>query len=45
LERVADDVAEHWRAGAAVEGGKALVVAMSQRIAAELTGLLKGAAQ
>jgi type I restriction enzyme R subunit len=36
IERVADDVAEHWRAGAAHEDGKALVVAMSQRIAAEL---------
>jgi type I restriction enzyme R subunit len=41
LERVADDVAEHYRAGAGKEGGKAMVVAMSQRIAAELTGLLK----
>jgi type I restriction enzyme, R subunit len=41
LERVADDIAEHWREGAAMEGGKAMVVAMSQRIAAELTELLK----
>jgi type I restriction enzyme R subunit len=41
MERVAHDVAEHWLAGAAKEGGKALVVAMSQRIAAELTALLK----
>ncbi len=41
LERVADHIGEHWRSGAAEEGGKALVVAMSQRIAAELTGLLK----
>lgn len=41
LERVADDVAQHWGAGIANEGGKALVVAMSQRIAAELTELLK----
>lgn len=41
LERVAEDVAEHWEAGAAKEGGKAMVVAMSQRIAAELTALLK----
>jgi len=41
LERVADDVAEHYRSGAAREGGKAMVVAMSQRIAAELTVLLK----
>src|SRR5438105_5374586 len=40
LERVADDVAEHWRAGAAVDGGKAMVVAMSQRIAAGLAELL-----
>jgi type I restriction enzyme R subunit len=41
LERVADDAAEHWLAGAAKEDGKAMVVAMSQRIAAELTELLK----
>jgi type I restriction enzyme, R subunit len=41
LERVADDVTEHWRAGAETQGGKALVVAMSQRIAAELVELLK----
>jgi type I restriction enzyme R subunit len=41
LERLADDVAAHWRAGAATEGGKAMVVAMSQRIAAELTELLQ----
>jgi type I restriction enzyme R subunit len=41
LERVADDVAEHFLAGAAKEGGKAMVVAMSQRIAGELTELLK----
>jgi type I restriction enzyme R subunit len=41
LERVADDVAEHYVAGAAIEGGKAMVVAMSQRIAAELAELLK----
>jgi type I restriction enzyme R subunit len=41
LERVANDVASHWRAGAAQEGGKAMVVAMSQRIAAELTELLR----
>jgi type I restriction enzyme R subunit len=38
LERVADDMAQHWLAAAANEGGKALVVAMSQRIAAELVG-------
>jgi type I restriction enzyme R subunit len=41
LERVADDVAEHWRAGAANEDGKAMVVAMSQRIAAALAELLQ----
>lgn len=41
LERLAKDVAAHYRAGAAKEGGKAMVVAMSQRIAAELTELLK----
>jgi type I restriction enzyme R subunit len=41
LERVADDVAEHFRRGAAEEGGKAIVVAMSQRIAAALTELLR----
>ncbi len=41
LERLASDVAAHHRAGAAQSGGKALVVAMSQRIAAELTELLK----
>jgi type I restriction enzyme, R subunit len=41
MERVAEDVASHWRAGAAQESGKAMVVAMSQRIAAELTDPLK----
>jgi type I restriction enzyme R subunit len=41
LERVADDVAAHYRAGAAKDGGKAMVVAMSQRIAAALTELLR----
>jgi type I restriction enzyme, R subunit len=41
LARVAEDVAEHWRTGARNDGGKALVVAMSQRIAAALTELLK----
>jgi type I restriction enzyme R subunit len=41
LERVADDVAEHFERGAGPSGGKAMVVAMSQRIAAELTELLK----
>jgi type I restriction enzyme R subunit len=41
LERVAADVAEHYQQGAAQEGGKAMIVAMSQRIAAELAELLK----
>lgn len=41
LERVAEDVAQHFQSGAATEGGKAMVVAMSQRIAADLTELLK----
>jgi type I restriction enzyme, R subunit len=41
LVRVADDVAEHWRAGAAKDDGKAMIVAMSQRVAAELAALLK----
>src|SRR5207244_3387069 len=41
LERLADDMAEHWLNGAARESGKAMVVAMSQRIAAELTELLQ----
>jgi type I restriction enzyme, R subunit len=41
LERLAKDVAEHYRAGEAASGGKAMVVAMSQRIAAELTEPLK----
>src|SRR5438105_914893 len=36
LERVAADIAAHYRAGVANEGGKAMVVTMSQRIAAEL---------
>jgi type I restriction enzyme, R subunit len=34
-------VAEHWCEGASKDGGKAMVVAMSQRIAAALTELLK----
>jgi type I restriction enzyme, R subunit len=42
LERLAKDVAAHFRAGATESGGKALVVGMSQRIAAELTELLQG---
>jgi len=41
LERLANDVAAHYRAGAEQSGGKAMVVAMSQRIAAELTELLR----
>lgn len=41
LERLADDVVEHFTRGAAKDGGKGMVVAMSQRIAAELTELLQ----
>jgi type I restriction enzyme R subunit len=41
LERVADDVAAHFLADAGAQGLKAMVVAMSQRIAAELTELLR----
>lgn len=41
LVTLADHIVEHYQAGAAKVGGKAMVVAMSQRIAAELTGLLK----
>jgi type I restriction enzyme R subunit len=41
LERLVDDLAEHYLAGAAKEEGKAMVVAMSQRIAAELAALLQ----
>ena len=41
LERLAHDIADHYRIGADESGGKAMVVAMSQRIAAELTELLK----
>jgi type I restriction enzyme R subunit len=41
LERVADDVAAHFLADAGAQGLKAMVVAMSQRIAAELTVLLR----
>jgi type I restriction enzyme R subunit len=41
LVRLADDIAAHYQQGAAKVGGKAMVVAMSQRIAAELTELLK----
>lgn len=41
LVRLADDIAKHYTAGAAKVGGKAIVVAMSQRIGAELTVLLK----
>ena len=42
LEKLAADVAEHYQTGAAETGGKAMVVAMSQRIAAELAVLLQG---
>ena len=41
LERLADDIAEHYRARRETLDGKALVVAYSRRIAAELTGLLR----
>lgn len=41
IERVAADMVAHWTAGAGKEGGKAMVVAMSQRIAAALTERLK----
>jgi type I restriction enzyme R subunit len=41
LVRVADDIAEHFQDGAMKSGGKAMVVAMSQRIAADLTRLLQ----
>lgn len=41
LERLADDVVEHYRARCEVQEGKAMVVAYSRRIAAELTGLLR----
>ena len=41
LQRIADDVAEHYLNGAAKDGGKAMVVAMSQRIAADLAELLR----
>lgn len=41
LERLADDVHEHFSARCEVLDGKAMVVAYSRRIAAELTGLLQ----
>jgi type I restriction enzyme R subunit len=41
IGRVTDDIVSHYRAGAAGEGGKAMVVAMSQRIAAEMTDVLQ----
>jgi type I restriction enzyme R subunit len=41
LERLADDIYEHFSARCEVLDGKALVVAYSRRIAAELTGLLQ----
>ena len=41
LERLVDDVAEHYRARRETLEGKALVVAYSRRIAAELTDLLR----
>lgn len=41
LAKLADDVAEHFAARSEANVGKALVVAYSRRIAAELTGLLR----
>jgi type I restriction enzyme, R subunit len=41
LQRVADDVTEHYRARAEALAGKAMVVAYSRRIAAELSDLLR----
>jgi type I restriction enzyme R subunit len=41
LERLADDVHEHFSARCEALDGKAMVVAYSRRIAAELTGLLQ----
>jgi type I restriction enzyme R subunit len=41
LERLADDIADHFRERTKTLVGKAIVVAMSQPIAAELTELLK----
>lgn len=41
LERLAGDVAEHYRARCEVQSGKAMVVAYSRRIATELTDLLR----
>ena len=41
LAKLADDIAEHFAARSEANVGKALVVAYSRRIAAELTGLLR----
>jgi type I restriction enzyme R subunit len=41
LERLADDIADHYRQRTETLEGKALVVAYSRRIAAELSGLLR----
>lgn len=41
LQRLADDVAEHFKMRCEAQRGKALVVAYSRRIAAELTDLLR----
>jgi type I restriction enzyme R subunit len=41
LERLADDIYEHFSARCEVLDGKAIVVGYSRRIAAELTGLLQ----
>jgi type I restriction enzyme, R subunit len=44
LRRLADDVAEHYRIHCEEQEGKAIVVAYSRRIAAELTDLLRARA-
>ncbi len=41
LGKLADDVAEHYRARCDALDGKAMVVAYSRRVAADLTGLLR----
>lgn len=42
MARLADDMSAHFRARCEAQPGKALVVAYSRRIAAELTDLLRG---
>ena len=41
LQRLAEDVAEHFRERCEALEGKAMVVAYSRRVAAELTELLR----